>query len=55
MDVSSWVELSPQAAEPWKTGSVAREGTVGRAFLDEDKVFGEALNGRRGMRDEPRA
>ncbi len=24
-------------------------------FLDEDKVFGEALNGRRGMRDEPRA
>jgi hypothetical protein len=24
-------------------------------FLDEDKVFGEDLNGRRGMRDEPRA
>jgi hypothetical protein len=24
-------------------------------FLDEDKVFGEALNGPRGLLDEPRA
>jgi len=34
------------AAEPWKTG------TVGCAFLDEDKDFGEAFNDnlRRALR-----